>query len=97
MRNTDNSWKNICMDLIRSNLIDDATSPSGHIGLGLGCHVDTTTKVIRGILKCKTTEVINYLVKCELLTTFRRTDVWVGLDRICLTITHVLQDILDRG
>ena len=54
------------MDWIGSNLFDDATRPSGHIGLGLGCHmyVDTTSKVIRGILKCETTEVINGLVKC---------------------------------
>ena len=85
------------MDWIGLNLIDDATCPSGHIELGLGCHmyIDNTNKVIRGILNCETTEVIDGLVRCLLLTMVRRIDVWVGLDRICLTITHVLRDILD--
>ena len=41
------------------------------------------------------TNIISDQVKCEILTTFGRIDVWVGLDRICLTATHVLQDILD--
>ena len=79
--------------------VDDATCPSGHIELGLGCHIyiDTTTQVIRGKLKCKTTEVINDLVKCEQLTMVQRIYVWIGLDRICLTTPHVLQGILDWG
>ena len=51
-------------------------------------YVNTTSKVISVTLKCEITEVINNLVKCELLTTVRRIDVWVGLDRICLTITR---------
>ena len=73
------------------------TYPAGHIGLGLGCHiyVDATTKVISDIVKCETTKVISDLVKYELLTTIGRIDVWIGLDRICLTTTHVLQGILD--
>ena len=84
MQNADNRWKNICMDWIGLNLIDDATCPSGHIELGLGCHmyIDNTDKVIRGILNCETYEVINGLFKCLLLTMVRRIDVWVGLDRI---------------
>ena len=72
-------------------MFNDDTYPSGHIGVGLGCHiyVDTTTKVIRGIHKCETTEVINDQIKCERLTIVRRIDVWAGLDRICLTITRL--------
>ena len=65
------------MDWIGSNLIDDATCPSGHIGLGLRCHiyVDTTTNVISGLLKCETTKLINDLIKCEVLTLVGRIDI----------------------
>ena len=82
---------------IGSNLFDTDTCPSGYIGLGLGCYiyVDTTTKVISGLLKCETTMLINGLVKCELLAIVGRIDVWVGLDPFRLMMSHVLQDILD--
>ena len=87
------------MGWIGSHLFDDYTCPSVHIGLGLGCHiyVDTTTKVMSGLFKCETTKETSDLIQCELLTRVGRIDVWIGFDRICLTATHVLQDILDCG
>ena len=65
------------MGWIGSLLFDDYTCPSGHIGLGLGCHiyVDTTTKVMSGLFKCETAKETSDLIQCELLTTVGRIDV----------------------
>ena len=84
MRTSDNSCKSSCMDWIGSNLIDDDTCPSVHIGLGLGCHIyaDTTSKVISGLYKCEKNMVTSDLIICELLTRVGRIDVRIGLDRI---------------
>ena len=83
MRTSDNSCKSSCMDWIGSNLIDDDTCPSVHIGLGLGCHIyaDTTSKVISGLYK-RENKVTSDLIIFELLTRVGRIDVRIGSDRI---------------
>ena len=67
------------MGWIGSHMFDDYICPTGHIGLGLWCHiyVDTTTKVISCLFKCETTKVTIDPVKCELLTRVGRIDVWI--------------------
>ena len=68
-------------------MFNNDTYSSGHIQLGLGCHVYVDAK----------SKVISDLIKCELLTTVGRIDAWIGFDWICFTTTHNLQGIFDLG
>ena len=67
------------MDLILLDLFNNITYLSVHIRLGLACpiYVDAKSNLISDLAKCESTKAFSDPVKCELLTTFGKTDEWI--------------------